>query len=540
MSPVNLNGVLNVWGGGQLLAFSGCDGKTNYQNGLVLRTSFSACGFDIKLPGAGKITFPIPVPAPAEILLGGDFFRFGSDAVKGAFLDAHHLLLEGDCRVELEDDKLASLRNGNKTLVGTKTFFTPSLITQDLDPILKARAAWIAGMPLPFNLPEARRKTLYKALSQMKTQVYSPEGVIPHYWTTPDRWPHRQMWLWDSVFHAIGLRHLDIGLARQAILALFDTQKPDGMIAHMMNPSSASNLTQPPVIALGVQLLHETAPSPELIAELYPKLKKYLEWDLANRDTDGAGLCEWMVEGDVNCRCGESGLDNSSRFDCATRLDATDFNAYLAQECEIMAGFAKISGNDSDVALWQGRHEKLCRLINERLWSEEQGFYFDYNLRDRALSGIYAVSGFLPLICGAPSKAQAAKLVAHLTNPDTFGTPFRVPSVAKCHHDVYSKDMWRGPVWISTNWLIIRGLKRYGFLAEAAALAAETMDEVEKMYMKHGTFFEFYDDRQEVDPPQLLRKGKCAPEISPYHQAFFDYGWTATLYLDLAWSDAGA
>lgn len=37
----------------------------------------------------------------------------------------------------------------------------------------------------------------------------------------------------------------------------------------------------------------------------------------------------------------------------------------------------------------------------------------------------------------------------------------------------------------------------------------------------------------DVDPPALLRKGCCAPQISPYHQAFHDYGWTVTLYVDL-------
>ena len=49
----------------------------------------------------------------------------------------------------------------------------------------------------------------------------------------------------------------------------------------------------------------------------------------------------------------------------------------------------------------------------------------------------------------------------------------------------------------------------------------------------HGVFFEFYDDRETVPPPNLLRKGKCAPEESPYHQVVHDYGWTATLYVDL-------
>lgn len=61
------------------------------------------------------------------------------------------------------------------------------------------------------------------------TQVYSPEGRIHHRWTTPDRWPHRQMWLWDSAFHAIDWWHIDLALAQEAILAAFDMQAPDGL-----------------------------------------------------------------------------------------------------------------------------------------------------------------------------------------------------------------------------------------------------------------------------------------------------------------------
>ena len=67
----------------------------------------------------------------------------------------------------------------------------------------------------------------------------------------------------------------------------------------------------------------------------------------------------------------------------------------------------------------------------------------------------------------------------------------------------------------------------------AEELRHKTAREIERTCDKYGTLFEFFDDRLEVEPPQLLRKGKCAPEISPYHQVFHDYGWTATLYADI-------
>ena len=109
----------------------------------------------------------------------------------------------------------------------------------------------------------------------------------------------------------------------------------------------------------------------------------------------------------------------------------------------------------------------------------------------------------------------------------------RVASIAAKDTLHYAKDMWRGPVWINLNWLVAYGFERAGLTATAADLRAETITEIETMCTRYGTFFEFYDDRREADPPALKRKGRCAPEISPYHQVFHDYGWTATLYVDM-------
>lgn len=65
---MNLDGVLNVWGGGQLLTFSGIDGTTDYERGLLLRSVAGIAGFEVKLPEAGGLVAADFAP-PAEVFL---------------------------------------------------------------------------------------------------------------------------------------------------------------------------------------------------------------------------------------------------------------------------------------------------------------------------------------------------------------------------------------------------------------------------------------------------------------------------------------
>ena len=527
--------MLDVWGGGQLLAFSALDGATSFEHGLVGRTSFDRRGIDLTLPGTCGLTFPGEPQQSLE--LAGDYFCFvtPNGSVRGAFTDAFHLLVEGTCQVRPGSPAVTVLQRRTRTLVGSTLCFKPELIDADLDDAIRQRRAWLDQTlhQVAQRVPVRRQRSLAKALAMMKAQVYSPEGRIHQRWSTPDRWPHRQMWLWDSAFHAIGWRHLDPPLARELLLAVFDCQREDGFIPHMMNPTDNSQITQPPVLALAACLVNDAAPERGWLATLYPKLAAYIRWDLTNRDRDGDGLAEWSIEGDPHCRSGESGMDNSARFDEATQLAAVDFNAFLALECDVLAGMAGELGRQAEAAAWRERHAQLCRLINAYLWDPAQGFYFDYDPQKGARSNVMAGSGFLPLICGAPSPEQAARLAAHLHNPATFGTPFKIATIAANDAAHYAKDMWRGPVWVNLNWLVTLGLRRYGLRDAADELTAQTLAEIERGYEQYGTLFEFYDDRQEVDPPHLLRKGRCAPEVSPYHQVFHDYGWTATLYVDM-------
>lgn len=528
------------WHRGQLLALSGveADCTTDHEGGLVLRTETAPEGIAVVFPAAGRLRITAPVRRAA---VSCDWLQVETEAgmLRGAMLDAYHLLLEGPVEVVSLEAGLTAKVVGGRLLLGTAAGFQPAHAAADLDAAIAARSAWLLGQPLLARPAGLRRYAIFRALSVMKGQLCSAEAAIPYRWTTPDRWPHKDMWLWDSVFHAIGWRHLDPALAREMIEAVFAGQTQNGFVPHQMSPTRRpSEITQPPLLAYGVALVDALAPDRSWIARLYPKLCAYVQWDLAHRDVDGDGLCEWFMEGDPHGRSGESGMDNSPRFDFhyPTALDATDFNAFLTLECATLGHFANRLGMASDAALWQARSDRLARLVNERLWSEEAGFYCDFDAVRGEHSPVRASAGFLPLLAEIPDLARARRLLAQLADPAAFGTAFPVPSVAvRSPH--YTKDMWRGPSWINLNWLIARGLEVYGkqdptFAARAREIDAATLAAVEAACGRFGTFFEYYDALAETDPPHLLRKGECNPD-NPFRQVIHDYGWTATLYLDL-------
>ena len=73
-----MNKIHDIWSGGQLLAFSGIDGQTDFRNGLCLRTAMQGWTVELKkqnlqIPDA-KIHYTGSVPEKVE--LTGTFSNF--------------------------------------------------------------------------------------------------------------------------------------------------------------------------------------------------------------------------------------------------------------------------------------------------------------------------------------------------------------------------------------------------------------------------------------------------------------------------------
>jgi len=376
-------------------------------------------------------------------------------------------------------------------------------------------------------------KTLYKCFSVMKSQVYSPEGIFKTMWTTPDRLPHKKLWLWDSVFHSFGNKYISRELAYDSIKAVLTTQEEDGFIPHMATSTGQhSDITQPPVLAWGVYSLYEFFEDKNLLEETYNNLESYIKWNIKNRDTNKNWLFEWKInDNSIVCRCDESGMDNSPRFDDVVEMDCIDFSCFMANEARYMAKIAKRLGKINEEKYWNEIYENIKIAVNDFLWDEKDKFYYDRILNDGNFKKVKSVSSFLPLFAGICDKYRADCLYRHLTDKNSFDTELPIPSISK-DDPTFGTDMWRGPVWINYNYMIARGLKEYGYFELAQNILRKTIDAIAYWYQQDGCIYEFYDSENRKSPRKLNRKGV---PLEPYNfkirpQAIRDYGWSASLY----------
>jgi len=377
-------------------------------------------------------------------------------------------------------------------------------------------------------------KLYSKCLSTMKTQLYSPEGVFKRTWSTPNRLPHRHFWLWDSVFHAIGFKNISTEIAEDLILALFDVQDANGFIPHCSTVNDHSAITQPPVIAWGAYEVYKNSKNKSFLKYVFDSNKKFLLWCKENRKLTDRELYTWNTQSDVNCRCDESGMDNSPRFDIKKRLFAIDFSCFMANETRYMKKIAEELNLKEDAKLFEDWNSSIKHNINELLWCKKDNFYYDYIIDEEKLSRVKAVSSFLPLFSGVCDNKKAKFLYNELKNPKTFYTQFLIPSISKDDKS-FGTDMWRGPVWINYNYMISLGLKEYGYAEFANEIIEKTIKVIDYWYNKKGTIFEFYDCDNVKSPNELNRKGS---PIEPYdfkikYQTIREYGWSNTLLFDI-------
>jgi putative isomerase len=174
--------------------------------------------------------------------------------------------------------------------------------------------------------------------------------------------------------------------------------------------------------------------------------------------------------------------------------------------------------------------------VQKNCWDERDGFFYsvDINLRpveknmdntlgrsfdihsgyprdyDCLIQRIEVWTGFMAMWAGIATPAQATRMVKeHFADARTFNSPSGVRTLSK-REKMYSvrasanPSNWRGPIWGISNYMVFKGLQRYGFNTEAKEVATKTIRLFGRDFEKTGALHEYYEP--ETGEP-LLNKG---------------------------------
>lgn len=146
----------------------------------------------------------------------------------------------------------------------------------------------------------------------------------------------------------------------------------------------------------------------------------------------------------------------------------------------------------------------------EQLWDPYSSQYYSREFITHRLLKVPSIAALLPLYSGSITKERAAQLVRLLEDEHQFGTNYPVPTAPINSEWFHPFSYWQGPTWINTNWLIIEGLKNYGFSEQAAALTESTLELVER-----AGCYEYYNP------------------LDGQPAGVANFSWTAALTIDL-------
>lgn len=344
----------------------------------------------------------------------------------------------------------------------------------------------------------------------------------------PSKLGYVGVWQWDAYFIAIGLRHGDVDLAvEQLRIALAhagaDGQLPDvvhdgGVLAssdHLVpadlqrlrelgSPSLAKApvpLTKPPLTAVA---LAEVARSggPGVIDEFLDAALAAQRWWY--RDSAPAGRPAYLHPY-------SSGLDDSPVFDHDAIVISPDLTAYLITSDQLLATWLDERGRPQEAAECRARAEETLIWLAST-WDKTLGFFPSIG-EDQTAIASETIMSLMPLLVGGLPPELVQQMVSAIADPARFATAFALPTVAVRDKDHCPTRMWRGPVWINTNWLVARGLRMQGFTAEADELELCTL----AMVGEHG-------------PHEYYRPDTGAKA----ERAVTCFGWTAALTIDMA------
>jgi len=220
----------------------------------------------------------------------------------------------------------------------------------------------------------------------------------------------------------------------------------------------------------------------------------------------------------------ESGWDMTTRFQRrALSYLPVDLNALLYKYERDFEDAAKILNQPSEVLEWRKKAKQRAETMQQYLWDDEKGCYFDYNYITSTRSPVYSMAVFFPMWAGMDSPETAERLMRHLVRFEGEGG--LSTTSGKYRAKTTMPTQWAYPNgWAPLQLIAIRAMERYGYHAQAERVARKWILANLVHFEAKGQFFEKYNIVDIHDEP--------ADGVYPSQPGF---GWTNAVFTNLCY-----
>jgi putative isomerase len=360
------------------------------------------------------------------------------------------------------------------------------------------------------------------AKKNYKRMFREPDGKLEFKFIVPGSVYSNVLWDWDSWLTNIALRQFvkdDIkDYEFGCILNFFNTMDEHGRIPIAIDPffslekyfgKRAERNIHKPCLAQHAAFLIKFHHDVEWLKPYFHKLCKFEDYYI-NNCRHKTGLYFWMNDGSI-------GVDNDpATFYRPAKSSASIYlNCLMYKELEAVCYIGEQLG--VDVTKYRVEADNLKDAVRQHCYDEKDGMYYSVDLNllpinpnDNAHSGaprhwdcliqrLGSWSGFLAMWSGIATPEQAERMVKeNLLDEKSFWAPYGVRSLSK-YEKMYiiqesgNPSCWLGPIWGIANYMVFRGLLKYGYEQEAKELAEKTILLFENDLTKHGEIHEYYD-----------------------------------------------
>lgn len=355
-----------------------------------------------------------------------------------------------------------------------------------------------------------------------------PDGQLHHRFLVPGAGYEHDLWDWDSWLTDVAITHQIrqdgdaaefLPYQQGCVRNFFDHIDGengwipidiDGTTCLPPRTRSGQSNSAKPVLIQHALFVARTCGDAQWLEPLYPAMRLFLEY-YENNCRHESGLYYFI---DDTC----IGVDNDPcTFFRPHRSSGSIFlNCLLYKELIAMRDVSVLLGHAAQATQYERRAEALAQAVRTHCYDERNGFFYSVDLNllpidptqflhsgcprhwSTLLQRIDVWSGFLPLWAGIATPEQAQRTVTeNYLNPRTFRCFAGVRTLSPyekmyCITESSNPSCWLGPVWGVSNYLVFRGLLRYGYTALAEELAQKTVELFDRDIRENGAMHEYY------------------------------------------------